>query len=205
LEFTDTLFYNLGQLRVQQYQFEFIPNQLSQPGLGAYLEDKYLHTSTAVSLLDTTRLMFNIINVPGSYATDRFRLVFRQLKNVAKDAGIIADNKTGKTVDAVLTGLDRNADKAEQLANNSITGIYVYPNPVENKTLQIQFSNQVKGNYNINLSSNSGQIVYHGNIQLASGEIVKTIKLDQSIAAGIYQLSVESSGSIKTTQQVIIK
>jgi hypothetical protein len=76
---TDTVYYNLGQLRIQQYQFEFIAANFSQNRLVAFLEDNFLHTSSVINLQDTTRIMFNVSNVPGSYAADRFRLVFQQL------------------------------------------------------------------------------------------------------------------------------
>ncbi len=79
---TDTIFYNLAQMRVQHYQFEFIADNINRPGLAAFLEDSYLAVKTAVGLSDTTRIDFNIINDPGSYAPDRFRLVFKELAPV---------------------------------------------------------------------------------------------------------------------------
>ena len=72
----DTIHYNLGQLRVMEYQFELIPENIARQGLKAFLIDKYLHTRTPVSLMDTTRINFSIVNIPGSYAADRFMLVF---------------------------------------------------------------------------------------------------------------------------------
>ncbi|MFN8249958.1 MAG: PKD-like domain-containing protein [Ferruginibacter sp.] len=75
----DTIFFRLGQVRLQQYEMEFIPANIAEPGMLAFLEDNYLHSSTVVSLHDTTRIMFQVINDPGAYAADRFRLVFRQL------------------------------------------------------------------------------------------------------------------------------
>lgn len=76
---TDTIYYNIGLMRVQQYQFEFIPSNLDHDGLAAFLEDNYMNTSTPVSMGDTTRISFSIVNIPGSYAPDRFRLVFQKL------------------------------------------------------------------------------------------------------------------------------
>ena len=76
----DTLYYNLGLLRVQQYQFEFITKEFTDANVTAFLEDSYLQTSTPVDLLhDTTRVLFSIVNIPGSYAADRFKLVFKKL------------------------------------------------------------------------------------------------------------------------------
>lgn len=77
----DTIFYNMGQLKIQQYELEFIPQRLSEPGLEAFLVDKYLNTYTSVSLEDTTRIRFSVVNAPGSYAAGRFMIVFRQGKH----------------------------------------------------------------------------------------------------------------------------
>ncbi len=78
LKETDTIHYNLGQVRVRNYQLAFEAEGLEQSGLAAFLEDRYLDTKTPVSLTGTTVVDFNVINEPGSYAPDRFRLVFRQ-------------------------------------------------------------------------------------------------------------------------------
>ncbi len=79
LQPADTIFFRIGQVRVQQYEMEFIPSNISEPGLVGFLEDSYLHSSTVISLHDTTRIAFSIINDPAAYAADRFRVVFKQL------------------------------------------------------------------------------------------------------------------------------
>ena len=96
---TDTIFYNTGQVRVQQYRFEFIPSLIEQAGLLAFLEDNYLHISTVLSLHDTTNVMFNIINDPGSYAADRFRIVFNRPGPVPVTfTSVSANRNSDKTV-----------------------------------------------------------------------------------------------------------
>lgn len=76
---SDTIQYNLTQLRVLTYQMVFIPNNTDYPDMQAFFEDTYMNTSTPVSLTDTTRITFNVVNIPGSYAPNRFRLVFKSL------------------------------------------------------------------------------------------------------------------------------
>ena len=78
----DTIFYNLNQVKVANYQFEFIPMNLNATGMEAYLEDTYLNTKSQVSLSSPTLVNFNIINDPGSYNPDRFRVVFKLLRPV---------------------------------------------------------------------------------------------------------------------------
>ncbi len=76
IQATDTIQYYLNSLRQLPYMFEFTPQQISKPGLHAWLEDKFLHTMTNISLSDTTRVYFTVTNEPSSYLSDRFRLVF---------------------------------------------------------------------------------------------------------------------------------
>jgi hypothetical protein len=78
LQESDTIFYNLSQVRAKTYQFEFVAEHIDPTGLAAFLEDTYLNTQTPVSLTGTTVVDFSVINEPGSYAADRFRIVFKQ-------------------------------------------------------------------------------------------------------------------------------
>ena len=75
---TDTLFLNLTNLQARKYRFEFAAEQIYQPGLTGYLEDTYLHTSTPLNIDGNTSFDFNVVNVAGSYAQNRFRIVFHQ-------------------------------------------------------------------------------------------------------------------------------
>ncbi len=72
----DTISLNLANVRVQRYRFEFIAGNLEQPGLTGYLEDSYLSTRTLLNLSGTTTIDFSVVNVAGSYAVNRFRIVF---------------------------------------------------------------------------------------------------------------------------------
>lgn len=95
----DTIFYALGQMKLHQYQFEFIAHGNYRHGMAAFLEDNYLHTSLPLSLQDTTRISFAVENVAGSYASDRFRIVFRQLNPVPVHfTHISATRNSNKTV-----------------------------------------------------------------------------------------------------------
>ncbi|MEO6489860.1 MAG: hypothetical protein ABIO04_07980 [Ferruginibacter sp.] len=186
IQHNDTIFYNLGLLRVQQYEFEFIPTDLQQPGLHAWLEDNYLHTSTPVSLQDTSRISFNVINEPGSYAPDRFRLVFKQKKKQETTPGVPERINT-KLQPAITT-----------------KKIVAYPNPVTDGNLQLQFTGQPAGNYELRLLNKLGQPVYNSSILINSNNEVKSIALP-GIAAGSYQLSVVGGDGGKTNLQVIIQ
>ncbi len=71
----DTIFLNLAGMKVQQYRFEFIPQNFNA-GLIAFLEDSYLNIRTPIDLINTRYIDFNIENTAASYVPGRFRIVF---------------------------------------------------------------------------------------------------------------------------------
>lgn len=75
---SDTLFLDLTGARAARYRFEFDPAGLEKSNLQPYLEDTYKNTKTPFSFTDKSFHDFSIENVPGSYAANRFRIVFRQ-------------------------------------------------------------------------------------------------------------------------------
>ena len=75
---SDTVFYNLTNVRAQPYRYEFIASNLSANGLQGFIEDNYLQTKTPLNMEGTTIVNFTIENIPGSYAANRFRIVFRE-------------------------------------------------------------------------------------------------------------------------------
>ncbi len=73
----DTIFYELTQMKNASYKFEFTPENMSSPGLNAYLEDLYLNTRTQVSLDVPSNVIFEINGDSASSRSDRFRIVFK--------------------------------------------------------------------------------------------------------------------------------
>ena len=82
LSANDTIFYKLGQVRATTYRFEWIADQVVDNGLQAFLEDLFTGTLTPISLNGNTSYDFAISNAAGSYASNRFRIVFRPLAPV---------------------------------------------------------------------------------------------------------------------------
>jgi len=75
----DTIFMNMAQMKLANYRFHIIPKNVAASGLVGYLEDKFLNTTTAFNLTDTTSISFEITNDAASYSLDRFRLTFKPL------------------------------------------------------------------------------------------------------------------------------
>lgn len=73
----DTIFFKMWGMQKKSYQMQFVPSNLNNPGLQAFLEDSYLHSSTPISLTDTTKISFAISSDAASSAMYRFRVVFK--------------------------------------------------------------------------------------------------------------------------------
>ncbi|MFI5159252.1 MAG: hypothetical protein ACHQF4_10330 [Sphingobacteriales bacterium] len=77
IENTDTIFYKIWNLSLtRNYQLQFNPSNMLQPGLTAFLQDRYMNTNTPVSLTDTSFVNFSINADPASSDAYRFRLIF---------------------------------------------------------------------------------------------------------------------------------
>ena len=76
LKESDAINFSLSNAKQQQYRLEFIANGMDQPGLNAFLEDKYLKTNTPVDLNGTTSVTFTVNSDSSSSAVNRFSIVF---------------------------------------------------------------------------------------------------------------------------------
>ncbi|MEP6948534.1 MAG: immunoglobulin domain-containing protein [Ginsengibacter sp.] len=136
----DTIFLNLTGEKVQKYRFEFSAVQLDRPELTGFLEDSYLHTSTQLNLSGTTAIDFNIVNMPGSSAANRFRVVFKPatvlpltfmlVKAYQENEGIAVEWKTENESNLKQYSLEKSVDGNQYIpattvaANNTASGIY---------------------------------------------------------------------------------
>ncbi len=77
----DTVYFELWNLLIKQYTFEFNARFANAPGLTAHLVDRYLGNSRPLRINDTTRIQFTCDANPGSRARDRFRVIFRKPSN----------------------------------------------------------------------------------------------------------------------------
>ncbi len=68
--------------------------------------------------------------------------------------------------------------------------ITVYPNPVKNGIINLHFTNQPAGNYNIRLLNKSGQVIINREIHHVEGTGTENIQLEKHAPHGIYQLEV---------------
>ncbi|RYE22688.1 MAG: hypothetical protein EOP51_12610, partial [Sphingobacteriales bacterium] len=68
---TDTIFYNMSNLKVANYKLAIAPKNFNDPLLTAYMVDKFLGTTTPVSITDSTFIQFASTSAAASRAADR--------------------------------------------------------------------------------------------------------------------------------------
>lgn len=72
----DTVFYNMTNLRQQAYQLRFAPKALPA-GMTVFLKDRFMDTFVPLSNTDSSFINFTVSSISGSYAADRFYVVFK--------------------------------------------------------------------------------------------------------------------------------
>jgi hypothetical protein len=254
---TDTVFFNLTGISVQNYRFEFITKGLVEAGIQPLLEDHYLNTITPLSQEDTTYINFKIENIKGSYAPNRFDIIFKEapvspaaITSIAaygKDHDIQVDWKVTREKNVIQYEVEKSFDGVQFIkiatvtANNAGTSNYswldpkvlpgyyyyrvrsidnkgkiqyskivtvligsgkpsftVYPNPITNGMINLQFINQPAGKYGIRLMNQLGQIIVSKQIERMNGSSTESIKWDYNLAHGIYQIEIlQPNGEIK--------
>ncbi len=75
----DTIQYAVFKLKKISYQLQILADKLDNQNLQAFLIDKYLNTSTSINLDDTTNYTFTVDAIAGSFAEDRFKIIFKSI------------------------------------------------------------------------------------------------------------------------------
>ncbi len=247
---TDTLFYQLTNMKEKPYRFEFIASKMDISGLEGYVYDQYLKTETTLNMSDTTYIDFNVTSDANSAATNRFMIYFKPaagplpvtFTNVnahLQNKDVIVEWKTenekdmnGYTLQASLDGTNfkpltfikainngvgnyaytdadavpgyhyyriQSVDANGRTALTRIVKVWVgsgkhlitiYPNPIRNNELNLQFEGQLQGEYKARLLNSLGQVLVSKEINFAGGSGNETIQLDQYTAHGVYHLEI---------------
>lgn len=72
--------------------------------------------------------------------------------------------------------------------------VRVYPNPVHNSNIYVNFEYIPSGRYNLQLLNSAGQVVYNNHLVLAEGSTRQQLDATQQLPAGVYQLKVTGEG-----------
>lgn len=207
----DTIFYDMKNLRIQAYQLRFGPRNLSAVGLEAFLVDRFLNTQTSVSLLDSTFIDFNVTTDAGSYAANRFYLIFNKLRLVPisithvdanrKEKNILVNWKVENETDIEHYEVERSAD-----GRNFSKMQTKLPESNEGATVDYTSNDDspLPGNnyYRIKAANRSGETQYSAVVKVAAVKALASISVypnpvtDKSMAVsfvnqetGIYQVN----------------
>src|SRR4029078_3413955 len=181
----DTIFLNLSGVRAQAYRFEFLAANLN-PGLEGFLEDNYLHTRTRLTINGSTVVDFTIVNIAGSYANDRFRIVFTpavvlpvtftSIKAYLKDKSINVEWKVENEMNMKQYEVEKSVNGTqfislavkEASANGSRSAIYVSTDfsPVEGYNY-----------YRVKSVDVNGKTEYTGVVKVLMGTIKQDIMI----------------------------
>ena len=80
----------------------------------------------------------------------------------------------------------------------------IYPNPVTNGVVNVNFTNKPAGNYQLKITNSLGQLLYKQNVQLLAANFKKEIKLN-NIASGNYQLTIIDTDGNSSNLSFIVK
>lgn len=249
LQLTDTIYYNMSNLKQQTYQLRFAPGNMQLPGLQAFLVDNFLKSKTPISLADSSFINISITPSSGSSAADRFSVIFVPANRLPVTFNSIDANKKNndievkwkvesesdmqqyeieKSTDAIVfekvgteQARNRNGTSYVWLDTSPLTGfnyyriksvsrdgtksytkivkvyfgsispeINIYPNPIVNNTIHLQFATDQTGVYSARLLNSLGQIIISKSIEHTESRKVEKIQLNNKLERGIYHLEI---------------
>ncbi|MEO9211296.1 MAG: T9SS type A sorting domain-containing protein, partial [Ginsengibacter sp.] len=87
--------------------------------------------------------------------------------------------------------------------NNSASKITIYPNPIKDGVINLQFENQEAGVYQLRLLNTVGQVMMRKTITHGGGSSSELLMLNSTIAKGIYQLEI-TKGSERVMSEKLV-
>ena len=120
------------------------------------------------------------------------------------DRAALGGNSFYRIKSVSVDGNVKYTNIAKVFAGNIKPGISVYPNPVEGRQMNLQFVNEVKGRFDIQLVNDLGQLVFKTYTEHAGGNNVQFIDLPLSVTRGSYQLVVVAPDKARTVQKLFI-
>ena len=175
---TDTIFLHLVKTTQRAYRFQFEPLNLDNSNLVGYLQDKYLNTSTEISLSNTTPIDFAVDANAGSAAADRFQIVFKTVlpfafTNIAatkNNSDIAVEWKVANETDIAQYDVEKSANGTSftKVNTNLVKGI----NNAANSYIWLDENAQIGDNiYRVKMWANDGSSKYTDNVKVTIADI----------------------------------
>lgn len=81
----------------------------------------------------------------------------------------------------------------------------IFPNPIQNNTIQLQMTNAWVGQYSVRLINSNGQTLHNSLITTTNGNATSAITIPQTLAKGVYQVEVKGANGFVMMQQVLVQ
>ena len=108
-----------------------------------------------------------------------------------------------RILSADINGVSKYSEVLKVDIEKGFSLMKVFPNPVINKTINLQVINEPAGLYVIRLVNGFGQLMSTKQVQHPGGSSTVTITPLQNIPHGIYQLEINQPGGAKTNLSVV--
>ncbi len=119
------------------------------------------------------------------------------------DAAAVAGNVFYRVKSIGFAGDIRYTSVVKVGTGGTKAGFTVSPNPVEGAVVNLQFKNQVAGEYKVRLTNMAGQSIFNIVINHAGGNSTQLLSIP-SAAKGSYQLEIIAPDNSKSAQQVLV-
>jgi hypothetical protein len=175
----DTLPLFMNNMKQQPYEFEFRSQAFTNTALTAELIDNFLNSRTPLSVVTPTVVSFNVTADSGSYAGNRFMVVFGPGRPLAIDAITITAHakNSGVQVDwQAKTETDMDKYEVEKSVDGSNFSKQNTTAAIGNSTVAVNYgwfdANPVKGNnfYRVKAFDKSGSIKYTSIVNVNIGK-----------------------------------
>ena len=143
---------------------------------------------------------FTKINTTAATGTNLLSVVYKWI-----DADIINGYNFYRIKSIGLDGKNQYSQLVKVWAGQNDPAISVYPNPVPDKLMSVQFQNQPAGTYKIKMINTAGHLLMEKTLDHAGGTDKKDIRLPGTIKTGNYLLSIVSKDFIKRYIKVFVQ
>jgi hypothetical protein len=173
---SDVIELKLWNTAEKTYLLEFNPVNLSNAGLSAMLEDKYLKTSVPVSLSERSQVTFRVTSDAASARADRFRILL------------------GKGVPDALTGLSKKRIAAypNPVSGRSLNLAFVHQPAGLYQVTMVNSAGQIV--FRKNIQHNGGSVIQ--SLQLDKKLISGSYQLKVSSKEGVTNIPISATNEL---------
>ena len=83
--------------------------------------------------------------------------------------------------------------------------VNIFPNPVQNQTMGLQFTNMTAGNYTVVLTNSIGQEMYRQKIQYQGGSSMLQLKMMRHLSDGRYNVEICNPAGYKQSLSILVQ